>query len=150
TIHGPEPMHSTARTRAIVPEPAGLTPGEMGHRRMDGAVRRGQTRPRHHLKSPGTRIRRASRLRKGFMMTDTSPYGAARNQDPPARRPVIRTHHLHKWKQEGKRWGMRSEEHTSELQSRFDLVCRLLLEKKNIGQLLKLILDKHRLVIWSW
>src|SRR5437868_10611685 len=27
----------------------------------------------------------------------------------------------------------RSEEHTSELQSRFDLVCRLLLEKKNIA-----------------
>src|SRR5699024_11431873 len=27
--------------------------------------------------------------------------------------------------------GMRSEEHTSELQSRFDLVCRLLLENKN-------------------
>src|SRR5699024_11972334 len=26
---------------------------------------------------------------------------------------------------------MRSDEHTSELQSRFDLVCRLLLEKKN-------------------
>src|SRR5699024_12119876 len=26
----------------------------------------------------------------------------------------------------------RSEEHTSELQSRFDLVCRLLLENKNI------------------
>src|SRR5207249_12123926 len=30
-----------------------------------------------------------------------------------------------------KRVGERSEEHTSELQSRFDLVCRLLLEKKN-------------------
>src|SRR5690349_23685351 len=28
--------------------------------------------------------------------------------------------------------GRRSEEHTSELQSRRDLVCRLLLEKKNI------------------
>src|SRR5699024_11946830 len=28
----------------------------------------------------------------------------------------------------------RSEEHTSELQSRFDLVCRLLLEKKKIGE----------------
>src|SRR5699024_11276860 len=28
--------------------------------------------------------------------------------------------------------GDRSEEHTSELQSRFDLVCRLLLEKKNM------------------
>src|SRR5699024_12649641 len=29
---------------------------------------------------------------------------------------------------------LRSEEHTSELQSRFDLVCRLLLEKKNVLQ----------------
>src|SRR5438105_7359570 len=29
----------------------------------------------------------------------------------------------------------RSEEHTSELQSRVDLVCRLLLEKKNFGSL---------------
>src|SRR5699024_12024250 len=28
----------------------------------------------------------------------------------------------------------RSEEHTSELQSRFDLVCRLLLEKKKINK----------------
>src|SRR5699024_12827567 len=31
--------------------------------------------------------------------------------------------------------GRRSEEHTSELQSRFDLVCRLLLEKKNKQQI---------------
>src|SRR2546428_10232745 len=31
--------------------------------------------------------------------------------------------------------GARSEEHTSELQSRSDLVCRLLLEKKNTTQL---------------
>src|SRR5699024_11598928 len=30
---------------------------------------------------------------------------------------------------------IRSEEHTSELQSRFDLVCRLLLEKKNSIQI---------------
>src|SRR5438067_3209203 len=30
----------------------------------------------------------------------------------------------------------RSEEHTSELQSRFDLVCRLLLEKKKLRSLL--------------
>src|SRR5207249_6087140 len=29
------------------------------------------------------------------------------------------------------RLALRSEEHTSELQSRFELVCRLLLEKKN-------------------
>src|SRR5437868_11325581 len=39
--------------------------------------------------------------------------------------------------------GWRSEEHTSELQSRFDLVCRLLLEKKNhvVDALLCLVLD---------
>src|SRR5437868_9126682 len=32
----------------------------------------------------------------------------------------------------------RSEEHTSELQSRFDLVCRLLLEKKKKSEIIKL------------
>src|SRR5699024_11843569 len=32
----------------------------------------------------------------------------------------------------------RSEEHTSELQSRFDLVCRLLLEKQYLNVLLKI------------
>src|SRR2546428_13900684 len=32
------------------------------------------------------------------------------------------------------RWSARSEEHTSELQSRSDLVCRLLLEKKKTLQ----------------
>src|SRR5699024_11286110 len=32
---------------------------------------------------------------------------------------------------------IRSEEHTSELQSRFDLVCRLLLEKKNFVRVIK-------------
>src|SRR5206468_10561246 len=36
-----------------------------------------------------------------------------------------------KWERIGKPHGDRSEEHTSELQSRSDLVCRLLLEKKN-------------------
>src|SRR6266704_3994730 len=34
------------------------------------------------------------------------------------------------WKAPWLNAGWRSEEHTSELQSRFDLVCRLLLEKK--------------------
>src|SRR5699024_12180170 len=34
---------------------------------------------------------------------------------------------------------MRSEEHTSELQSRFDLVCRLLLEKKKKAKILNVI-----------
>src|SRR5699024_12155778 len=35
------------------------------------------------------------------------------------------------WVMLGELFPSRSEEHTSELQSRFDLVCRLLLEKKN-------------------
>src|SRR5438874_8963156 len=58
--------------------------------------------------------------------------------------PIL--HHLHAGRQfrrgiyPGRQWGQhlsltgrleRSEEHTSELQSRRDLVCRLLLEKKN-------------------
>src|SRR5437868_11974919 len=44
---------------------------------------------------------------------------------------------------------MRSEEHTSELQSRFDLVCRLLLEKKKktterqIKKKIKYVLNKQ-------
>src|SRR5438067_10808434 len=43
--------------------------------------------------------------------------------------PPVRNRHCPstRWRKPG---GRRSEEHTSELQSRFDLVCRLLLEKK--------------------
>src|SRR6266704_6433353 len=40
--------------------------------------------------------------------------------------------------------GPRSEEHTSELQSRFDLVCRLLLEKKNKNNKALLIKKKKK------
>src|SRR5437868_10044795 len=40
----------------------------------------------------------------------------------------------------------RSEEHTSELQSRFDLVCRLLLEKKKNTNLDKLLIKKLTLI----
>src|SRR3712207_8116800 len=44
----------------------------------------------------------------------------------------------------GRRRGGRSEEHTSELQSRQYLVCRLLLEKKNISfSLLSCLLRLH-------
>src|SRR5260370_22870348 len=38
---------------------------------------------------------------------------------------------------EGSSFILRSEEHTSELQSHLNLVCRLLLEKKKIAKLLK-------------
>src|SRR5438067_4708168 len=46
---------------------------------------------------------------------------------PPLGRPAVR-------RAEHRELRARSEEHTSELQSRFDLVCRLLLEKKNFQQ----------------
>src|SRR5260370_5989181 len=37
----------------------------------------------------------------------------------------------YEWKNQLAEFGKRSEEHTSELQSHLNLVCRLLLEKKN-------------------
>src|SRR5699024_12879110 len=37
----------------------------------------------------------------------------------------------------------RSEEHTSELQSRFELVCRLLLEKKNMKRGILLMIRRY-------
>src|SRR5699024_12450676 len=43
---------------------------------------------------------------------------------------VCHLHTYHYWENRNKINSLRSEEHTSELQSRFDLVCRLLLEKK--------------------
>src|SRR5437868_12106110 len=47
---------------------------------------------------------------------------------------------------------VRSEEHTSELQSRFDLVCRLLLEKKKqkkkkIKNITNKIISKHMITL---
>src|SRR5689334_24502563 len=43
----------------------------------------------------------------------------------------------------------RSEEHTSELQSQFHLVCRLLLEKKKISLELKLNGDDYSILNWK-
>src|SRR5438067_9437715 len=48
--------------------------------------------------------------------------------EPPQRRSLPLRDHS---RPQGPERDTRSEEHTSELQSRFDLVCRLLLEKKN-------------------
>src|SRR5690606_41137468 len=45
------------------------------------------------------------------------------------------------WEEASKRAGLRSEEHTSELQSRENLVCRLLLEKKKITYVAVTIID---------
>src|SRR5438094_4200883 len=55
---------------------------------------------------------------------------ACRGGDHPGRSPLrlVDT----RWKWWSQRWSLRSEEHTSELQLPYDLVCRLLLEKKKL------------------
>src|SRR5947207_3969632 len=63
--------------------------------------------------------------------------GDARVRAPPLRRAPARRHLLphprHDRQPAPARPAGRSEEHTSELQSHSDLVCRLLLEKKKIN-----------------
>src|SRR5882757_10579851 len=49
-----------------------------------------------------------------------------------------------KWPKPGTRSPRRSEEHTSELQSRQYLVCRLLLEKKKKNELFHLSIQKKK------
>src|SRR5256885_2416289 len=51
---------------------------------------------------------------------DSSPFGVQRQPSP-----------IRQTSAPGGSWPVRSEEHTSELQSPCNLVCRLLLEKKN-------------------
>src|SRR5688572_31629198 len=58
------------------------------------------------------------RVRRGIGFSGVTSFGSSRSLDA------------------GPRWpGARSEEHTSELQSQSNLVCRLLLEKKKINKL---------------
>src|SRR2546422_3842197 len=65
---------------------------------------------------------------------------------PPLERETAERHHGEQTAQQcegdsegrGLRIALRSEEHTSELQSRLHLVCRLLLEKKNSNQVMPL------------
>src|SRR5256884_5145136 len=45
------------------------------------------------------------------------------------------------------RFASRSEEHTSELQSRLHLVCRLLLEKKKSRKFLQVLFSLYRLLL---
>src|SRR5437868_13296816 len=64
-------------------------------------------------------------------MSTLFPYTTLFRSGAPRVRPGARRPHRGRQDRVEKKGGPRSEEHTSELQSRFDLVCRLLLEKKN-------------------
>src|SRR3712207_7315744 len=72
--------------------------------------------------------------------TDPSPHPSDLGPSGPARRPRQPRDRLLAPLPSPAEW--RSEEHTSELQSRQYLVCRLLLEKKK-KNLLLIILQKH-------
>src|SRR5687768_18146523 len=83
-------------------------------------------RPPRSTLFPYTTLFRSERL-----VVDSRP---ARVGDSP-----LHGHGLHR------RWRVRSEEHTSELQSRLHLVCRLLLEKKK--HILTLIFSRHENIV---
>src|SRR5258706_7944324 len=87
---------------------ADLQPGEAVERPFENQMRqrdRGLQRVADHIRQPAAALQPAARLQFG---------GALRvNED-----------------QHAEFFGLRSEEHTSELQSLTNLVCRLLLEKK--------------------
>src|SRR2546430_11464722 len=75
----------------------------------------------------------------GGVALDHAAVCVSRNAAPD---PVLRDSRSH---------GLRSEEHTSELQSQSNLVCRLLLEKKNIGPSRKRIEDPRCVrVKWTY
>src|SRR5207249_12222518 len=74
-----------------------------------------ETYPIHRRRPPDRRCRSRAAPAGRNRTTLFHPYGNALQR-------------LRRWKANPPR----SEEHTSELQSRFDLVCRLLLEKKKI------------------
>src|SRR3712207_8370093 len=66
-----------------------------------------------------------SRYRGGTASTSHTPFAERVNTAPSRAMPAASTRRT-----TGRPWRARSEEHTSELQSRQYLVCRLLLEKK--------------------
>src|SRR3712207_7934979 len=82
-------------------------------------------RPPRSTLFPYTTLFRSSPVRRGRRQR-------VRIVSPPRHHGTVTPHHAHR-PAGGRRHhpGGRSEEHTSELQSRQYLVCRLLLEKKN-------------------
>src|SRR5439155_20401131 len=84
------------------------------------------TLPLHDALPISRRCRSPARGRTRSVISSTAPTRTRRATDRPAVRPAV------SWasRRSGRPPAARSEEHTSELQSRGHLVCRLLLEKK--------------------
>src|SRR3712207_8553606 len=78
-------------------------------------------------REPGVRGGRRSRPSEVLLSRDVRVPVRAR-----ARGPCPQLHHRRRRRAPEAATGLRSEEHTSELQSRQYLVCRLLLEKKKL------------------
>src|SRR5699024_12183528 len=74
------------------------------------------------------RLRRCGRRRRSWPPSVTAPKSAVEEELMSEKLPYGTTMPTGEAAPEAT--AVRSEEHTSELQSRFDLVCRLLLEKK--------------------
>src|SRR5947209_15047787 len=79
------------------------------------------------------------------------PYTTLFRSRPPSREsafPLVASHLRRLARRAPRRWGgaaPRSEEHTSELQSRQYLVCRLLLEKKKKNKPRKTTTNQHNI-----
>src|SRR5260370_28495941 len=78
----------------------------------------------------GTHPRSASRSSRARRKQRRSPRGVRQEIPPPFARRLPRYRYVPLPQSCANGGGIRSEEHTSELQSHLNLVCRLLLEKK--------------------
>src|SRR5437660_9135665 len=83
------------------------------------------------VRQPHSCLNLRSRLIKISFVTDSAAPAKAGKQCGRSLTPAMRTRPIHARVMSNPKYlGARSEEHTSELQSRGHLVCRLLLEKK--------------------
>src|SRR3712207_7977157 len=87
-------------------------------------------RPPRSTLFPYTTLFRSRRCSTERRHGERGTAGPGGRQDVPRRG-------LRRGRDDGRRGGLRSEEHTSELQSRQYIVCRLLLEKKKTLKLIK-------------
>src|SRR2546428_9696868 len=94
-------------------------------------------RPPRSTLFPYTTLFRSVRVRVLALDTSTPHTSCALLEDD----RVVRERSFEPPAKAGDVLPLRSEEHTSELQSRSDLVCRLLLEKKN--KMTQPVLDGH-------